>query len=1001
MGFLDRLGKIATGFASAAQAPVGLVWDLARAPFVDEDELDGFVNTLYGSVTRRGGQMLGSALGPTSGLGAAFGGLPEAVRQPVRSVTEPVLAGLETAGREYIREPLSTVITAASLADAGQGFDLGRAHKIAQTRSPGQALALAFTTDDITDEAQVARAQGTDWYKAISGTADGLTRLFLEPDILIGGVASKVRAAGAGSRVGRLATKLPERVQPFVARGIRNARDIEAALQRPEMARVNSQITDIRNAAASTEEAAAKIRDLAFHDHRDGATIAAVLAEADDLPTAWGALLGRRSDIEALTAARADLGGQLSRIQGEQAMIATFERAEGTLPFDLEARRLDALTAEHDLLYPEATRLDRLDAATATISEMPRISASSAARHRLTRSDFYQSRAGAPLRVAFNMRPRTLVNLEDAAGDVQVQRLLEKARTTIDDQDRLRGAYMTAPNAAGRQLVLEEAEALAIRTIAERHGATLTDVDALVAQAAAHRRRAVTQLSASKATDARGKSHFNVVDDRGVTHKAYNPAADSGSFYPLADYDALENTLSRIGQFKARHPAASIPNDYLEKFQNLWKPAVLLRVGWPLRVVGEEQVRIMAMIGAMATVRQTSVAGARFVVDSVRNATAAARRIPKDERIAAEYKGLRLGSRDIHGWEMESAFGTPETLAEASRAMNSAERNFPLPGVADREVNRLRDSVAAKQRSILPDDPDWPSAWEESTHIVTTDPVWARLVEGDTIDEVLDFLRNTPEGKSYLASRPHWKTRTEDWVEAAKTQADELLPTAELKLLALEGKATAADALTHMPDPNLRPVVNTEVVKDIVGQSVIQKELGSVRDKIFRWLGALPTNVLSRQPYFEAVYNAEITRLVDIYAGQGIDFTPALADKLARQARSHALGESKSLLYDLAEESELSHMLRFVSPFYSAWQEVLTRWTGIAVTNPAFVSRMRQVWNSPEKAGLVIDENGNRIHEDGTATSPSATRSKPARSASSTCASSPSPTLSARPSSTT
>jgi hypothetical protein len=39
----------------------------------------------------------------------------------------------------------------------------------------------------------------------------------------------------------------------------------------------------------------------------------------------------------------------------------------------------------------------------------------------------------------------------------------------------------------------------------------------------------------------------------------------------------------------------------------------------------------------------------------------------------------------------------------------------------------------------------------------------------------------------------------------------------------------------------------------------------------------------------------------------------------------------------------------------------MTRWAGIAVQNPAFIARMRLVWNAPEKAGLITDQEGNPV----------------------------------------
>jgi hypothetical protein len=51
------------------------------------------------------------------------------------------------------------------------------------------------------------------------------------------------------------------------------------------------------------------------------------------------------------------------------------------------------------------------------------------------------------------------------------------------------------------------------------------------------------------------------------------------------------------------------------------------------------------------------------------------------------------------------------------------------------------------------------------------------------------------------------------------------------------------------------------------------------------------------------------------------------------------LKETRELLYDLAERTRFGDMVGVLMPFYNAWQEVITRWSGLAVQNPVFVAR--------------------------------------------------------------
>src|SRR5690606_1796697 len=111
-----------------------------------------------------------------------------------------LLGFLEGFGREFIREPLATATTVASLMESDEwgkgwgalldGSTWKKAHEISQSRSMGQAVAMAFLTKDILDEDEVMRAQNSSWYGFISGSFDAAARIFLDTDTLL--------AAGAG-----------------------------------------------------------------------------------------------------------------------------------------------------------------------------------------------------------------------------------------------------------------------------------------------------------------------------------------------------------------------------------------------------------------------------------------------------------------------------------------------------------------------------------------------------------------------------------------------------------------------------------------------------------------------------------------------------------------------------------------------------------------------------------------------------------------------------------
>lgn len=1012
MGILDRIGKIASGIGGALHAPVGLVYDLARAPFVDDDELDGFVNVLYGRTVNRGGELFGNLFGPQEGVGAAFGAVPEAARAPVRKVTDPALRGLEYAGREFVREPLTAGVTAASLMQAGEGFDLGRGHEIAQTRSLGQAISLAILTEDITDEAEVAEAMGTDWYQAISGTFDAASRIFLEPDVLLSAGVTSARRAGVAARSTQALANIPGTAglveKGVFGRTIRTKKDVEAALVHPALTAFNERIGQIKAEVGDVDQAAARIRDLAFHDHRDGAFIARALAESDDLRTTWGALMGHQPSIDKLYQERADVAGQISRLSGDQARIAHMKRrvgaigGEGQLPLELpdEIRAIERsqVDLELDQLYDYEAKLAHNAQANAMVRELPRISRTSERRAAVTRSDFFQASPWAkPLRLAVNMRPRNMVDLHDAAGDAQVSRLLRKAAIPVEEQDGLRGAYMAAGDPTARNAVLAQVESRTIRAVAERHGITdPAEIQRLVDTAAEGRARSMASIAGSRQYDGQGRAYIEDIGDDGVAQRIYLPVAATQEFnnFILPDLDALDNIFARHGGDISRVGAVKAgAGQFMEAYQRIWKPSVLLRVGWPIRVVGEEQVRVMSQIGALLQAKNFATNFTRYAgqgtIDALNNASQAVRRIPRSERTsrglpideAAKRRGLKLGTMNVRGHEIENSFGTTETFNDVYRTLNSARSSFEaVTRTADDLRNNLRTEVMGEWQSLEPTVRGYSEAWEHAVNKqIAGDEMWRQFVEGKSIDEVRDWVEHTTEGRAYLRRMRHWKGRLDDWLEIAKQTADDYLPSDELKALALEGKVRAKHLEQAIPDAAARPTVHGAVLADIQGKTRFTQAVGKLRDEAMRVLGTIPTDVLSRQPYFDHHYTQEATRLIDLAVEQGADLTADALTQIEAKARNYALGESKRLLYDLADESELSHMLRFVSPFYSAWQEVITRWAGITIENPAFVARMHEVWRAPERMGIITDEDGNRIDADGTAISPLGEKVEPGK----------------------
>ena len=156
--------------------------------------------------------------------------------------------------------------------------------------------------------------------------------------------------------------------------------------------------------------------------------------------------------------------------------------------------------------------------------------------------------------------------------------------------------------------------------------------------------------------------------------------------------------------------------------------------------------------------------------------------------------------------------------------------------------------------------------------------------------------------------------------------------------------------------------------KTITGQS--EKQLRSWVDEkfdnIFSVLAEIPSDQLSRHPFFASVYQREVRRIISpmVDDAQQISLSQKKINEIENFAREQALTETRELLYDLRETTRVAEVLANVSPFLNAWQEVIGRWSGIAVDNPTFVANVGRLYSKEWEAsalGLsqVEDENGN------------------------------------------
>jgi hypothetical protein len=1026
MGFLDRAGKIFEGAMAPISAPAGFLIDLVKAPIV-EDDVDGFLNTIKTAAARNSQQGANAALGPEGPIGSAVGVVPEEKRSDFKRGMAIVNRGLETAYDYSVDRPGSTFLTMMGRARADEeGMHAGRlfkgdnwrdAWKESKGVSFGQS-AMYYDLDDFEDEEERRRLEETTHFKFFSGAFDATSRVFLDPTVVVG---KAVKVARAGQFAKNVLTG--ERIW------VKN--DVTSPAARNQL--VNSTVFR-KTFENMKDKSATELRDTYFKGNEQGAVISALLADTrkgdsakhfDRFKTVNLALMGDLDAKAMLAKESVWLNNAVERavdnrdiVIGRKDAFAFANSASRKADSDKElaelwdddivgaAARLDDDVLKAESQIDKAQKLENsragivgmaADPAYIPLTSVPTHSGFQKYKASIiedakteTGTIFQRNPLSAVLRTATTMRPggRTgLIALHDPGTDRELSRFLEASDVPRETSVMLREKYMRAVTEMDRSNIWEETEAAAIRAAGEKHGLDVDEVEALL-RTAQQGRRETNQIAnvSGRSYDGEGKDRLDWVDpDTG--HRVSTPLFNTQNvnYHVAQDIFALNKAFTKLGKFKAEHPNLSLvqdaPSQVLDTYNRIWKPATLLRLGWPLRVVTDEQMRIVAKIGVLAQLDNIKIAMSNAKDDVIA-------RTPRAERLP----GLR--DFEYKGNAVPNAFARPDgqvgpnVFIDKAKAQGAPDALVGLKSAAQANAVRTEALVGEKSgqwRTIRADDPDatirasYGGAWEHAVNKqIAGDPMGKMLLNGMSTDLIAKWMRTTEQGRAYAKRNTVRRRDIEGWVEDARDQVRRYTLDYEPSVVqaALKGKVEAAQLEKILPDPSQRPVVHGELLNQAFGKSAFDKLIDPMVTQGYKILGEIPSSVLSRQPFFDKMYRTQMQKTIDLHGGT---ITKDVMDRMADNARQYALRETRELLYDLSEQSQLEEMLRFFMPFYGAWGEVITRWAGLAVENPPFVARLRLAWRAPEKAGIVQDEDGNVIQADGTAVSPTGEKVEPGK----------------------
>ena len=353
----------------------------------------------------------------------------------------------------------------------------------------------------------------------------------------------------------------------------------------------------------------------------------------------------------------------------------------------------------------------------------------------------------------------------------------------------------------------------------------------------------------------------------------------------------------------------------------------------------------------------------------------------------ARKKGGYSSNKMDDGAEMSGSYQGTQGQAALLNSSSEKTQRAVFESAQQRQMAALEGDhtfVAMDPRVLDPD--QMLNYWEYYTQMINRryigDPL-AKLILKDTEIPKIEAWFRTREGRLY------WDTMTEARAakgggsvtkddaatfldDAIKALEREVPPGSSLRALVLERQASGKSLSVAEVNANAPSKVSELPV--IMGRNAEQGGMGTLKeimgvakgipDWAMKWLGTIPENNLLRHPFYKNMYNARQKELYALAAEQGRDVGLAsVKSSINTAAHSDALRATKDTMYTIEELSNAAELLRFVSPFFPAWENSIRTWGRITYENPAILGAGNILWNIPNNMGWVVDEDGNKVEK--------------------------------------
>ncbi len=317
-----------------------------------------------------------------------------------------------------------------------------------------------------------------------------------------------------------------------------------------------------------------------------------------------------------------------------------------------------------------------------------------------------------------------------------------------------------------------------------------------------------------------------------------------------------------------------------------------------------------------------------------------------------------------------AAWDGPEGAAMRGR-VSTGGGNAYVDNLSSVEYERLAIANRPRLRTYHHNDPEYAENWARIVNDeIAVDPAARMLLQGRSVDDVIQWVRNTRQGRTYLANMGVMQPRYMEQLYTLAALVERYVPVfvgreaegAALRRAALSRTATTRDLNAAAGHADRMPAVMGAEADAALGNGAFQWFRRQV-DKMFNYLGSLPADKAARYPFFAESYRRNINELGRAYlAGNpGRRVTQAEVDRLTSQARERALADVQKYLYESTSMLDMAKAGRLALPFGSAIADSYLKWGTLIREKPWIGYNIWKAYTAPDRAGLVQDQNGNHL----------------------------------------